>query len=50
MQISDFLVEKYKNLMYLKKLKRFLKSLLWFFADSHEKKFRGRYFLAGTGG
>ena len=40
MQISDFLVDKYKKLLYLKKNKSFSKGLLQFFADSREKKFR----------
>ena len=48
-QISDFLVHKYKRLLYLKKHKSFKKVFYNFFAESSEKMFSvGRYFLAGT--
>ena len=44
MQISDFLVEKYKALLYLMKHQSFEKGLLQFFVDSRE----GRYLTEET--
>ena len=38
--ISDFLVDKYKTLLYLKKHESFQKGLPELFADFREKEFR----------
>ena len=39
MQVFDFLVDKYKKLLYLKKHKSFLKGFRSSYSDSREKKF-----------
>ena len=44
MQNSDFLVDKYKKLLYLKKRKNFEKVFDNFFADAREKRFRAGTF------
>ena len=47
MQLSDVSVNKYENLLYLKKHESFLQSLLYIFGDSCKKKFRAGTFWHG---
>ena len=49
-KISDFLVDKYKKLLYLKKHKIFLKRFSIIILQILAKKVYSRYFLAGTVG